>query len=176
MGDTESRHIALVVQRVVLWAAIIAVTAFAFASDLTSLATFFGLVAAGVAVALQSVIVSAVSYFVVVGRRGIRIGDHVPISGVSGEITDIGWLQFQVKEIDSRTELPTGNVVTFSNSIVSGIALDWSVEMQSAQLQTGTVASGGKGIAALGTGGIGLVIKHVVEQLLRFDSLLFSQH
>jgi Mechanosensitive ion channel len=81
--DTERRHIFLVIQRVVLWSSIVAVAAFAFASDLTSLATFFGLLAAGVAVALQSVILSAVGYFVLVGRRGIRIGDRVQISGGS---------------------------------------------------------------------------------------------
>ena len=118
MGNTEGRHVVLVVQRVVLWATIAAVAAFAFASDLTSLATFFGLVAAGVAVALQSVIVSAFSYFVLVGRRGIRIGDRVQISGVTGEVAEIGWLQFQLKEIDTRTQQPTGSVVTFSNSLV----------------------------------------------------------
>ncbi len=118
MRDTERRHIVLVIQRVVLWSTIVIVTAFAFASDWTSLATFFGLLAAGVAVALQSVILSAVGYFVLVGRRGIRIGDRVQISGVTGDVTDIGWLQFQVKEIDVRTQQPTGNVVTFSNSFV----------------------------------------------------------
>jgi small-conductance mechanosensitive channel len=94
------------------------VAAFAFASDLSSLATFFGLLAAGVAVALQSLIVSAVGYFVLVGRRGIRIGDRAQVSGVTGDVTDIGWLQFQLKEIDTRTQQPTGAVVTFSNSIV----------------------------------------------------------
>ncbi len=67
MHDTDRRHILLVIQRVVLWSSILAVVAFAFASDLTSLATFFGLLAAGVAVALQSVILSAVGYFVLVG-------------------------------------------------------------------------------------------------------------
>lgn len=118
MRDTERRHIALVIQRVVLWSTIVAVAGFAFASDLTSLATFFGLLAAGVAVALQSVILSAVGYFVLVGRRGIRIGDRLQISGVTGDVTDIGWLQFQLKEIDIRTQQPTGNVVTFSNSFV----------------------------------------------------------
>jgi len=118
MRDTDRRHIALVVQRVVLWSTIVAVAAFAFASDFTSLATFFGLLAAGVAVALQSVILSAVGYFVLVGRRGIRIGDRVQISGVTGDVTDIGWLQFQLKEIDIRTQQPTDNVVTFSNSFV----------------------------------------------------------
>jgi small-conductance mechanosensitive channel len=96
----------------------VGVAAFAFASDLTSLATFFGLLAAGVAVALQSVILCVIGYFVLVGRRGIRIGDRVQISGVTGNVTDMGWLQFQLKEIDSRTQQATGNVVTFSNSMV----------------------------------------------------------
>jgi len=118
MRDTERRHIALVLQRIVLWSAIVVVAAFAFASDLTSLATFFGLLAAGVAVALHSLILSVIGYFVLVGRRGIRIGDRVQISGVTGDVTDMGWLQFQIKEIDSRTQQLTGNVVTFSNSFV----------------------------------------------------------
>jgi len=118
MRDTDHRHVLLVMQRIVVWSSIVMVAAFAFASDLTSLATFFGLVAAGVAVALQSFILSAVGYFILVGRRGIRIGDRVQISGVTGDVADIGWLQFQLKEIDLRTQQPTGNVVTFSNSIV----------------------------------------------------------
>ena len=118
MRDTGRRHIALVIQRIIVWSIIVAVAAFAFASDLTTLATFFGLLAAGIAVALQSLILSVIGYFVLVGRRGIRIGDRVQISGVSGSVTDMGWLQFQIKEIDSRTQQPTGNLVTFSNSIV----------------------------------------------------------
>jgi len=118
MRDSERRHIVLVTQRVVVWATIFIIAAFAFASDITSLATFFGLLAAGLAVALQSFILSAVGYFVLVGRRGIRLGDRVQISGVTGEVIDIGWLQFQIKEIDNRTQQPTGSVVTFSNSIV----------------------------------------------------------
>ena len=116
--DPERRHVILMIQRVGLWFIIVVVVAFAFASDLSSLATFFGLVTAGVAVALQSVILSVVAYFVLVGRLGIRIGDRVQISGVTGDVTDIGWLQFQLKEIDTRTQQPTGNVVTFSNSVV----------------------------------------------------------
>ena len=118
MHDTERRHIILVIQRVVLWFTIAVVAAFAFSSDLTSSATFFGLLAAGVAVALQSVIIAALGYFMLVGRRGIRIGDRVEISGVIGDVTDIGWLQFQLAEIDNGTQQPTGRVVTFSNSFV----------------------------------------------------------
>ena len=118
MRDTDRRHFILVIQRIVLWVAIVAVVAFAFASDFASLATFLGLLAAGVAVALHSLIVAALGYFVLVGRRGIRIGDRVEISGVIGDVIDIGWLQFQLREIDRGTRQPTGGTVTFSNSFV----------------------------------------------------------
>lgn len=116
--DPDRRHVILVIERVVFWFAIVMVAAFSFASDLTSLATFFGLLTAGVAVALQSLILSALGYFVLVGRRGIRLGDRVQISGVTGDVADIGWLQFQLREIDNQTQQPTGRIVTFSNSFV----------------------------------------------------------
>src|SRR5271165_3582186 len=45
MQETERRHIILVIQRVVLWFTIVVVAIFAFASELTSSATFFGLLA-----------------------------------------------------------------------------------------------------------------------------------
>jgi hypothetical protein len=116
--DVDRRHVLLVIQRVVVWFTIVVVTAFSFATDLNSLATFFGLLTAGVAVALQSVIVSALGYFMLVGRHGIKLGDRVQILGMSGDVTDIGWLQFQVREIDKKTQQPTGQVFTFPNSFV----------------------------------------------------------
>ena len=144
--DADRRHIMLVIQRVVVWFTIVVVTAFAFASDWTSLATFFGLLTAGVAVALQSVIIAALGYFVLVGRHGIKIGDRVQISGVTGDVTDIGWLQFQIKEIDTRTQQPTGNVVTFSNAFVlaspaTGLSKFNREEVKPAQLEVAAKAS-----------------------------------
>jgi Mechanosensitive ion channel, beta-domain len=118
MRETDRRHVILVIQRLILWASMVLVAAFALSSDLTSLATFFGLLAAGIAVALQYVIVAAIGYFVLVGRRGIRIGDRLELSGVTGDVTDIGWLQFQLREIDKGTRQPTGRIVNFSNSFV----------------------------------------------------------
>jgi small-conductance mechanosensitive channel len=53
-----------------------------------------------------------------VGKLRIRVGDHVQISGVSGEVVDIGLMQFQLKELDTASEQPTGRVVSFSNSFV----------------------------------------------------------
>jgi hypothetical protein len=114
----ERRHIFRVTERVAPWVMIVLIVAFSFTSDLASLATFFGLLTAGIAIALQSVIVSALGYFMLVGRRGIKVGDRVELSGVTGHVTDIGWLQFQVLEIDKKTQRPTGQVVTFPNSLV----------------------------------------------------------
>ena len=31
------------------------------------------------------------------GRHGIKLGDRVQISGMNGDVTDISWLQFQVR-------------------------------------------------------------------------------
>jgi len=116
--DPGRRHVLRIIARVVLWLTIVLVAAFSLASDWTSMATFFGLLTAGVAVALQSVILSALGYFLLVGRHGIKIGDRVQISGVTGDVTDISWLQFRLREIDNETHKPTGGVVTFSNSFV----------------------------------------------------------
>jgi Mechanosensitive ion channel len=116
--DANRRRMILVVQRILIWFAIILAAAFAFASDLSSLATFLGLLTAGVAVALQNVILAVLGYFLLVGKRGIRVGDRVQISGVTGDVIDIGLLQFQLREVDMRIQQPTGHVATFSNSFV----------------------------------------------------------
>lgn len=116
--DSDRRNIMMAIQRIVVWITVVIVVAFSFASDFASLATFFGLLTAGVAVALQNVILSALGYLVLVGKLGVRTGDRVRISGVTGDVAEIGWLQFQLREIDSKMQQPTGQVVTFSNSFV----------------------------------------------------------
>jgi len=71
--DANRRRMILIVQRILLWLGIILVTAFAFASDLSSLATVLGLLTAGVAGAFQNVILAVLGYFVLVGSRRFQI-------------------------------------------------------------------------------------------------------
>jgi len=52
------------------------------------------------------------------GRRGIRIGDRIQVSGISGDVINMGMLQFQLREFDVEEERFTGHVATFSNSLV----------------------------------------------------------
>jgi small-conductance mechanosensitive channel len=116
--DPRRRYQFLLLRKIILWFVIIIVIAFAFASQLGSVATFAGLITAGVAVALQNVILSIAGYFFLIGRFGIRVGDRVQVAGVTGEVVDVGLVRLHLMELVGGGETPTGRVVAFSNSIV----------------------------------------------------------
>jgi small-conductance mechanosensitive channel len=118
--DMRRRYQFLLMRRIVLWCGIALVLIFAFVTELGAVATFAGLITAGVAVALQNVIVSIVGYFFLIGKFGIRVGDRVQVGGVTGEVVDIGLVRFHLMEMtgDVADAEPTGRVVAFSNSVV----------------------------------------------------------
>jgi len=84
------------------------------------------------AVALQNVILASLGYLVLMGKRGIRIGDRIQVSGITGDVINMGMLQFQLREFDAQRERFTGHVATFSNSLVFCIPSHWSAEVSSA--------------------------------------------
>src|SRR3984957_12738107 len=98
--------------------AITVVIVFVLASDLKSVATYFGLLSAGLLFALENVILATLGSLLLVGKRGIRIGDRVQLSGVTGDVIDMGLLQFQLREFDVENGRYTCRVATFSNSLV----------------------------------------------------------
>jgi hypothetical protein len=98
--------------------AITVVMVFVLASDLRSVATYVGLLSAGLLLALENVILATLGSLLLVGKRGIRIGDRVRVSGVTGDVIDMGLLQFQLREFDLENGRYTGHVATFSNSLV----------------------------------------------------------
>ena len=117
--DLRRRYQFLLLRRVIMWIAIGLIVVFTFASQFGSAVTFAGLITAGVAVALQNVIVSVVAYFFLIGKYGIRVGDRVQIGEVTGEVVDIGLVRMHVMELGGPSDSqPTGRVVAFSNSIV----------------------------------------------------------
>jgi hypothetical protein len=118
--DARRRRQFLVFRRVIVAAAIAVVIILGFVSEFGSLATYAGLLTAGIAVALQNVILAVVAYFFLIGRHGLRIGDRVTISGVTGNVVDIGLVRIYLMELaGAGPELhPTGRVVVFSNSVV----------------------------------------------------------
>jgi small-conductance mechanosensitive channel len=118
--DLRRRYQFLLLRRIVLWFVIGITIAFALATEIGSLATFAGLITAGIAVALQNVILAVAGYFFLIGKYGVKVGDRVQISGVAGDVVDIGLIRLHLMEIagTGADRQPTGRVVVFSNSIV----------------------------------------------------------
>jgi small-conductance mechanosensitive channel len=118
--DPRRRYQFLLLRRIILWCAIAITIAFALATEIGSIATFAGLITAGIAVALQNVILAIAGYFFLIGRYGVRVGDRVQISGVTGDVIDIGMIRLHLMEVGGAEtdRQPTGRVVVFSNAVV----------------------------------------------------------
>jgi small-conductance mechanosensitive channel len=109
----------MLLRKIALWSLVVIIVGLAFASELASIVTFAGLITAGLAVAMQSVLVSIVGYFFLIGKYRIRVGDRVQIGDVHGEVIDIGLVRMHLMEIGGHGTLePTGRVVAFANSVV----------------------------------------------------------
>jgi small-conductance mechanosensitive channel len=91
-----------------------------FVSEFSSLATFAGFITAGLAVGLQTILLSVAAYFFLVGRWGIRVGDRISVAGVTGDVVDVGLVRLYLMELaGTGVELfPTGRIVVFSNSVL----------------------------------------------------------
>jgi small-conductance mechanosensitive channel len=118
--ETRRRYQFLLFRKIVIWIVVGAIIAFSFVTELGSVATFVGLIAAGLVVAMQNVILSVAGYFFLIGKYGIRVGDRVQIAGVTGDVVDIGIVRFHLLELGSggTDAQPSGRVVAFSNSVV----------------------------------------------------------
>lgn len=115
--EPRRRYQFLLLRKLTLWFVIALVILLTFASKLGSFFTFAGLLTAGVAVALQNVILAMAGYFFLIGKFGIRVGDRIEVNKVVGEVVDIGLVRFHIMELGAGAT-PTGRVVAFSNSVV----------------------------------------------------------
>lgn len=70
--------------------------------------------------ALQNVLLSMVAYFFLIGRYGVRAGDRVTISDVTGDVVDIGLMRIYLMELaGTGPDLhSTGRIVVYSNSVI----------------------------------------------------------
>ncbi|MGB8414695.1 MAG: mechanosensitive ion channel family protein [Candidatus Binatus sp.] len=118
--DVRRRGQVMAARRLVLGLIVLIVVLINFASEIGSAATIVGFAAAGIAVALQNVILSIAGYFFLIGRFGIKAGDRVQIGGVTGDVIDIGLVKLSLMELGGTGthREPTGRVAVFSNAIV----------------------------------------------------------
>ncbi len=118
--DLRRRRQLLGMRRIVIGVLSGLVVLFGFVTQFNSLATFAGFITAGLAVGLQTILLSVAAYFFIVGRYGVRVGDRITVAGVTGDVIEVGLVRFYVMELaGSGTELqPTGRVAVFSNAIL----------------------------------------------------------
>jgi hypothetical protein len=118
--EARMRHQLLLLRHITTGLLLAIVLVLGFVSEFSSLATFAGFVAAGVAVALQTLLLSVAGYFFLIGRHGVMVGDRVSVSGVTGDVIYVGLVRFFLTELaGSGSDLhPTGRVVIISNSVL----------------------------------------------------------
>jgi small-conductance mechanosensitive channel len=117
--EPRRRHKFLLIRSILLWPIVIGIVGVSFITEISSFATFAGLLTAGLAVAMQSLLASVVGYFLLIGKYGIRVGDRIQIGAVVGEVVDLGLVRMHLMELNQQGPLgPTGRVVAFPNLVV----------------------------------------------------------
>ena len=120
ISDPRRRRQFLIMRRFVIGFLMGLVFILGFVSEFSALATFAGFITAGLAVGLQTILLSVAAYFFLIGRYGIRVGDRISIAGVTGDVVDVGIVRFYLLELaGTGIDLqPTGRIVAFSNSVL----------------------------------------------------------
>jgi small-conductance mechanosensitive channel len=91
-----------------------------FKDRLSGLSVFFGLAGAGVALALNEVVLSLGGGVAIAVGNFYATGDRVKIGGITGDVIDIGLLRTTLMECGEwiKADLPTGRLVTVANSLI----------------------------------------------------------
>jgi len=99
---------------------IILAIVFVWIQNINSITIFLGVVGAGIALALQEVILCVAGWGLILTRRPFEVGDRVELSGVKGDVIDIRLFQTSILEIGSWVEADqsTGRIVNIPNSAV----------------------------------------------------------
>lgn len=91
-----------------------------FNTKLSGIGTALGVAGAGIAFALQEVIVSVAGYITVFTSHFYKVGDRVKLGGIKGDVIDIGILRTTLMEIGDwvNGDLYNGKMVRVANSFV----------------------------------------------------------
>ena len=93
---------------------------FLWVERLNTITIFLGVAGAGIALALQEVILCIAGWFLILARRPFMLGDRVEFGGVKGDVIDFRLFQTVLLEISDRDEgeQSTGRIVNVPNSMI----------------------------------------------------------
>ncbi|HYL55333.1 MAG TPA: mechanosensitive ion channel domain-containing protein [Gemmatimonadales bacterium] len=85
-----------------------------------ALATFFGLLSAGLAIALKEPVSNLAGWAFIMWRRPFEVGDRVQIGEHAGDVIDLGVFQFTLNEIGGwvQADQSTGRIIHVPNGKV----------------------------------------------------------
>lgn len=85
-----------------------------------SLATFLGLFAAGLTIALKDVVTAIAGWFYIIWRRPFNVGDRIQIGDQAGDVIDVRIFKFTLMEIGNWVDADqsTGRVLHIPNGLV----------------------------------------------------------
>jgi small-conductance mechanosensitive channel len=88
--------------------------------DIQNLITYFGLLSAGLVIALQPLIVNLAGWIFILWRRPFQVGDRVQVGEHSGDVIDVRVFQFSLLEIRNWVDADqsTGRVIHVPNGKV----------------------------------------------------------
>ncbi|MEM9328739.1 MAG: mechanosensitive ion channel family protein [Bacteroidota bacterium] len=124
LKNARERYFWKNVVRNIQYALVLIIISSIWVDRLGSLATFFGLVTAGLAIALQDPLVNVAGWLFVVIRRPFDVGDRIEIDGLAGDVIDIRFFQFTLNEINNWVDADqsTGRIIHVPNGRVFKVA------------------------------------------------------
>ena len=102
-------------------------------NGIRSLATYLGLLSAGLVVALKDPITDIIGWIFIVGNKSLEVGDRIQIGEHTGDVIDRGVFQFSLMEIGNwvDAEQSTGRVLAIPNGkIFTSVIANYSRGMQ----------------------------------------------
>lgn len=86
----------------------------------SSLATYFGLLSAGLAIALKDLVSSMAGWLFILWRSPIAVGDRIQIGNYKGDVIDIRLFKFTLLEIGNWVDADqsTGRIIHVPNSMI----------------------------------------------------------
>ncbi len=120
LKNVRERYFWKNVVRNIQYALVIIIISSIWVDRIGSLATFFGLVTAGLAIALQDPLVNVAGWLFLIIRRPFEVGDRIEIDDCAGDVIDIRFFQFTLNEINNWVDADqsTGRIIHVPNGRV----------------------------------------------------------
>jgi small-conductance mechanosensitive channel len=87
---------------------------------ITGLATYFGLLSAGMAIALQDPLTNFAGWLFILARRPFKVGDRIQLGDNRGDVVDIRMFRFIIMEVGNwvHADQSTGRILHIPNGLV----------------------------------------------------------